>query len=348
MEQRINVNEHAARDGFGWFFVGFGKVCLGHLKGVMAANHRLVGFSTSNPAIQQGDVRGLTFNLMPDEPGPLFSTDDMLVTNDYRTVMNNSRIDGFVVAAPTDKHVEIALELARTGKHVFVEKPAAPTYAEGRRLLKAFDGTLGKLVVGQVLPAFAEFGYLRKELMRLGLENVVLLQMQRHVPWSAAEDQTGTGGRGGFAADLGIHDVNFLAGCGTPELVSVGDKEELHGHWQRLKIQLGMKGCAGKFEVNVGASKSHASFHHGYFVSFADGTNIRFDGKTVFYNSAPVALPPKGIGEVFGDELKTAAAYFRGAAETAVYLDATAAVETLRILEAANESARNDGKAIKL
>lgn len=47
--------------------------------------------------------------------------------------------DAVVVATPPSTHVPIALQVIEAGKHVLVEKPLAPTYAEGRDLVALAD-----------------------------------------------------------------------------------------------------------------------------------------------------------------------------------------------------------------
>jgi predicted dehydrogenase len=56
-------------------------------------------------------------------------------TSDYRDLLTNPEIDAIAIATPVHTHYELALAGLRAGKHVFVEKPLAPTADQVRRLM---------------------------------------------------------------------------------------------------------------------------------------------------------------------------------------------------------------------
>jgi predicted dehydrogenase len=59
----------------------------------------------------------------------------IVVTEDYRDLLKDSRIDAIVIATPVHTHYELALAVLRAGKHVLVEKPLAQTTEQVRRLV---------------------------------------------------------------------------------------------------------------------------------------------------------------------------------------------------------------------
>ena len=78
---------------------------------------------------------------------------------DYRDVI--PLIDAAVVAAPTDKHFEIARDLLKAGKHVLVEKPITNSGDEANQLALLANANRLTLQVGHVErfnPAFTALG----------------------------------------------------------------------------------------------------------------------------------------------------------------------------------------------
>ena len=80
---------------------------------------------------------------------------------DHRSLIN--RIDAAVIAAPTDRHAEIATDLLKAGKHVLVEKPIATSAAQADRLAMLAASRRLTLQVGHVErfnPAFTSLDHL--------------------------------------------------------------------------------------------------------------------------------------------------------------------------------------------
>lgn len=70
---------------------------------------------------------------------------------DYRKILDESFIDGVVVATPSDTHYRIAKEALLAGKDVFVEKPMALSVEEGAELVKIATDNERILLVGHLL-----------------------------------------------------------------------------------------------------------------------------------------------------------------------------------------------------
>jgi predicted dehydrogenase len=58
---------------------------------------------------------------------------------DWREVIHRDDIDVIDIATPTDSHLEIALEAAKAGKHIFCEKPLGMNANEAKQMLDAAD-----------------------------------------------------------------------------------------------------------------------------------------------------------------------------------------------------------------
>ena len=59
------------------------------------------------------------------------------VYRDYQDLVADPDIEAVTVAVPNILHVPVALAALEAGKHVMVEKPLAPTAAEGKRIIEA-------------------------------------------------------------------------------------------------------------------------------------------------------------------------------------------------------------------
>lgn len=69
-------------------------------------------------------------------------------TTDYKRVLARKEIDAVVVATPPETHMKLAVEALRAGKHVFVEKPLALSTAEGTAMVEEAQKAQRVLIVG--------------------------------------------------------------------------------------------------------------------------------------------------------------------------------------------------------
>ncbi len=56
-------------------------------------------------------------------------------TTDFRTLLDDTKVDAVAIATPAHTHYEIALAALQAGKHVLVEKPLTQTSEQARRLI---------------------------------------------------------------------------------------------------------------------------------------------------------------------------------------------------------------------
>jgi len=57
--------------------------------------------------------------------------------NDFREVLKNKDVDAVMIATPDHWHVPMAIEAARAGKHISLEKPISTCIEHGRQLVRA-------------------------------------------------------------------------------------------------------------------------------------------------------------------------------------------------------------------
>ena len=56
---------------------------------------------------------------------------------DYRQLLEQQDIDAVIIASPDHWHALQTVHACQAGKHVYVEKPASCTVAEGRSMIEA-------------------------------------------------------------------------------------------------------------------------------------------------------------------------------------------------------------------
>jgi len=125
------------------------------------------------------------------------------ITTNYDDVLKDSEIDAVVIATNPGTHSELALKALEAGKHVFVEKPMALSSKEGEQMVKLANEKKLVLMTGHTfvynaavrkLKELAESGELGEVLYVYGSRlNLGLYQKETNVVW-----------------DLGPHDVSIL------------------------------------------------------------------------------------------------------------------------------------------
>ncbi len=73
------------------------------------------------------------------------------LAEDLETVLADPSIDAVALATPVPTHAELAIAVARAGKHCFVEKPLATSESDARRAVQAAREAQRILMVGHLL-----------------------------------------------------------------------------------------------------------------------------------------------------------------------------------------------------
>jgi UDP-N-acetylglucosamine 3-dehydrogenase len=69
---------------------------------------------------------------------------------DYRELLADPSIDIVGITTHVDDHRQIAIDALQSGKHVFLEKPMAPTVADCDQILRAAEQAAGFFMVGHI------------------------------------------------------------------------------------------------------------------------------------------------------------------------------------------------------
>lgn len=146
---------------------------------------------------------------------------------DNDVVLSDPQIDAIYVAVPNHLHYEIARKALENNKHVILEKPFTPTYAQAKELID-LAARKKKIIFDAVtlihMPNYQKIGELLTE---LGDIKIIDLNFSQY---SSRYDKFVKGitlpafdyrKAGGALMDLGIYNINFAVGLfGSPKKVS--------------------------------------------------------------------------------------------------------------------------------
>jgi UDP-N-acetylglucosamine 3-dehydrogenase len=121
-------------------------------------------------------------------------------------------VDAVTIAAPTHLHQELALCCIKRGVHVLVEKPIAPTVAEGRNIIAAARHAGVSLMVGHV-ERFNPTVEAIKEAIRA--EDILSIAITRVGPFPPRMSNVGV------VIDLAVHDIDLIRWFTESEIVEV-------------------------------------------------------------------------------------------------------------------------------
>ncbi len=184
---------------------------------------------------------------------PYASYEDLVAAEDVEVVD---------ICLPTAYHRDLALKVARDGKHAIVEKPLARNLEDAEAIISAFSGEGGRLFVGHVVRFFPEYARIKAMIDAGGLGTVGVARTSRRSPfltgwndWYADWRQSG-----GVLVDLVIHDFDFLRWC-FGEVERVYARGVMGREYNRLDYAL----TTLRFE---GGPIAHVEGHWGYPAPF--------------------------------------------------------------------------------
>lgn len=197
--------------------VGFGAMGQMHAKCYQAINKaRIVAIVDAHPEYAQNfqEKLGMNYKVYPS----------------LKDLFANEEVDVVDICLPTDMHVPVGLEAIAAGKHVFCEKPFAPSAEEGKKLVEAARRKKRYLMVGHCIRFWPEYQYLENVIKEKKFGKLLSLSMVRlgsRPLYSKGNWLQNTKRSGGAIMDLHIHDTDFAQHLfGLPQAVtSVGTKD---------------------------------------------------------------------------------------------------------------------------
>jgi len=275
---------------------------------------------------------------------------------DFSAIVADETIDAVAIAAPAEKHYELAKQALMGGKDVYVEKPLALHSSEGRELQELASRKGRILMVGHILeyhPAIRELKRLIRdgELGRIqyiysSRLNLGKLRSEENILWSFAphdisvicsllgETPEFVASHGGSYVNPGIFDTTmttcqFRSGVQAHIFVSW-----LHPFKEQKLAVIGDKRMA----VFDDLQPERKLVLYAHRIDWVDRTPIAF-------KSAGEALPLESV-----EPLRNECQHFldcvtdRGTPRT----DGRNGIQVLEILEACGQSLRNNGEPIRV
>ncbi len=146
--------------------IGTGRISRGHdMPGVWKHDFAQITAVCDVDARRAADGQKLVNEFYTKRDGKPF--DGVKVYSDYRELLLNKDIDAVLISTPDHSHAMIGVAAARAGKHIYMQKPASLTIAEGRVMTDVINQTAVKFQIGSQQRSAEQFRY-AAELVRNG------------------------------------------------------------------------------------------------------------------------------------------------------------------------------------
>lgn len=201
---------------------------------------------------------------------------------DYREMLALPDLDLVVVGVPNHLHCAVAVDAARAGKHVVMEKPLCLSLAEADRMIAAARAAGVKLMYAEEL-CFAPKYVRVKQLLDSGaLGRPTLLKQSEkhdgpHAPHFWDVERSG----GGVTMDMGCHAIQFFRWLlNGARVISVYAQMDTHVHRDKtrgednalliLEFENGVTALAEESWTKPGGMDDRAEVHGSKGVAYAD------------------------------------------------------------------------------
>ena len=160
-------------------------------------------------------------------------------------MLKQENIDIVDICYPTCCHKDLALQAAKAGKHILLEKPLASSLAEAEEIRKAVEKAGVKIMIAHVLRFVSPYKAMRDAVVEGKLGNIQLVSMHRVVPhrdqtkdksmassgeWSLDPDLYGSA-----VMDFNIHDFDYICWLmGKPKNIYSKGLKSAHGAWDHV------------------------------------------------------------------------------------------------------------------
>lgn len=146
--------------------IGNGRISRTHdLPGVWKHEFAQVMAVCDLDSNRAADAKVLVNNFYTKKNGKPF--DGVAVYTNYEELLNNKNIDAVIISTPDHWHARIAIDAAKAGKHIYMQKPASLTITEGRRVSDAVQKSGVVFQIGSQQRSSTQFRY-AAELVRNG------------------------------------------------------------------------------------------------------------------------------------------------------------------------------------
>ena len=116
--------------------IGTGRISRGHdLPGIWKHDSARIMAACDLDSKRVDDAKVLINGQYAKQTGKPY--DGVTTYGDYRELLANRDIDAVVISTPDHQHARLAIDAVQAGKHVYLQKPASLTIAEGRAVSDA-------------------------------------------------------------------------------------------------------------------------------------------------------------------------------------------------------------------
>jgi predicted dehydrogenase len=283
-------------------------------------------------------------------------------TTDVMDIIRDKKIDAVVIATPPSTHADLAVRLLESGKHVFIEKPLALSTEEAERIIKTAETNNRILCVDHT---FVFMGAVRKvkELINLGRLGDLYYYDSVRINLGNFQNDINV------AWDLAVHDLSILDFWVTDKPIGVSCLGSAHVKGHPIDVAYITMKYAGDFIAHLHVNwlspiKIRKTLLAGerQMVVFDDldatekikiydrGIVVRRDliseeGRPLTYRrTGDVWIPQFEMTEALRVEAEHFIRCIKLAEKPVV--GGYEALQVVRILEAADQSARNNGQII--
>ncbi len=145
------------------------------------------------------------------------------LTKDYRELVHDPEIDAVFICTSTDTHVEIILEAANAGKHIFCEKPISFSEEETLKAYEAVQKAGVKFQVGFNRRYDRNFHKVKRMVEEKAIGDLHVLKITSRDPNPPSLDYVAKSG--GIFMDMTIHDFDmarYISGSEVEEVYAQG------------------------------------------------------------------------------------------------------------------------------
>ena len=146
--------------------IGTGRISRGHdMPGVWRKDYAQLMAVCDLDTVRAEEGKKLVNDFYTKRDGKPF--DGVKVYTDYRELLLNKDIDAVIISTPDHSHALIGVAAARAKKHIYLQKPASLTIAEGRIISDVVTKSGVKFQIGSQQRSGEQFRY-AAELVRNG------------------------------------------------------------------------------------------------------------------------------------------------------------------------------------
>ncbi len=146
--------------------IGTGRISRGHdMPGVWQHDFAQIMAVCDVDSLRAEDGKKLVNEYYTKRDGKPF--DGVKVYTDYRELLLNKDIDAVIISTPDHTHAMIGVAAAKAKKHIYMQKPASLTIAEGRIISDVVNKSGVKFQIGSQQRSTEQFRY-AAELVRNG------------------------------------------------------------------------------------------------------------------------------------------------------------------------------------